>query len=101
MKTDWRIFNSDLYTLNCLPICHCRKIVLVTIQDEGSKYITDAEDALKRLGAKDPILKDYRGSLALVGYAGDATPSWISLVQRNSGEGPSEISVRIPLSPGA
>lgn len=75
------------------------KIVLVTIQDEGSKYITDAEDALKRLGAKDPILKDYRGSLALVGYAGDATPSWISLVQRNSGEGPSEISVRIPLSP--
>jgi len=47
-------------------------IVLVTIQDEGSKYVTDAEEALKRLGATDPILKDFRGSLAFVGYAGDA-----------------------------
>ena len=91
-----------LYNHICfLPICLCSKIVLVTIQDEGSKYVSDAEDALKRLGASDPILKDFRGSLAFVGYAGDEKPSWISLVQRNSGEGPSEISVRIPLSPSA
>jgi len=34
--------------------------------------VTDAEEALKRLGATDPILKDFRGSLAFVGYAGDA-----------------------------
>lgn len=45
------------------------KIVLVAIQDSGSTYVSPALNALKRLGAKDPILKDVRGSFALVGYA--------------------------------
>ena len=61
--------------------------------------MAEAVDAFKGLGATDPILQDFRGSLAFVGYAGDATPPWISLQQRNSKEGPCEISVRIPLSP--
>jgi len=75
------------------------KIVLVTIQDEGSKYVPDAVDALKRLGATDPILQDFRGSFAFAGYAGDAKPTWVSQEQRDSEKGPCEISVRIPLSP--
>lgn len=77
------------------------KIVLVAIQDEGSKYVPDAVDALKRLGATGPILQDYRGSFAFAGYAGDAKPTWISQEQQIGGEGPCEISVRIPLSPSA
>lgn len=76
------------------------KIVLVTIQDEGSKYVKNAEDALKRLGATDPILTDYRGSFCLVGYAGDTKPSWITQQQHNGGEGPAEISLQIPYPPG-
>ena len=76
------------------------KIVLVAIQDEGSKYVPDALDALKRLGATDPILQDFRGSFCLAGYAGDKKPSWITQQQRLSSKGPSEISVQIPFPPG-
>ncbi|XP_020628090.1 uncharacterized protein LOC110065301 isoform X2 [Orbicella faveolata] len=76
------------------------KIVLVAIQDEGSKYVPVAMEALKRLGATDPILKDFRGSFCLVGYAGDTKPSWITQQQHNGGEGPSEVSVQIPFPPG-
>lgn len=74
-------------------------MVLVAIQDEGSKYVAPAVDALKRLGATAPILKDFRGSFALVGYAGVAKQSWITQEQQNSAEGPSEVSAKIPLSP--
>ena len=78
------------------------KIVLVAIQDEGSKYVQVARDALKRLVASpEPILTDYRGSFCLVGYAGDTKPSWITQQQRNGAKGPTEISVQIPFPPGA
>ena len=79
---------------------HCSKIVLVAIQDEGSKYVSSAVDALKRLGATAPILTDFRGSFALVGYAGEPKPSWITQEQQNSAKGPSVVSVQI-LFPGA
>jgi len=36
------------------------KIVLVAIQDEGSKYVPVAMEALKRLGAADSISTDFR-----------------------------------------
>ncbi|XP_078368661.1 uncharacterized protein LOC144652511 isoform X2 [Oculina patagonica] len=73
------------------------KIVLVAIQDAGSTYVSPAINALKRLGAKDPILKDFRGSFALVGYAQPSKPSWIAQEQQKRYEGPSEILLRIPL----
>ena len=76
----------------------CSKIVLVAIQDDGSQFVSPAIDALKRLGATN-INPDYRGTFALVGYAGDTKPSWITQDQQNSGEGPSEVSEQIPLSP--
>ena len=45
----------------------------------------------------DPILKDYRGSFALIGYAQPSKPSWIAQEQQKRYEGPSEIFLRIPL----
>ena len=45
----------------------------------------------------DPILKDFRGSFALVGYANPSKPSWIAQEQQKRYEGPSEIFLRIPL----
>ncbi len=69
----------------------------MAIQDSGSTYVSPAINALKRLGAKDPILKDFRGSFALVGYAQPSKPSWIAQEQQKRYEGPSEIFLRIPL----
>ncbi|PFX19678.1 Angiopoietin-4 [Stylophora pistillata] len=74
------------------------KIVLIAIQDEGSKHISPAIDALKRVRATDDILDltDYRGSFALVGYAGVDKPTWIAQKSAKMGKGPSEISLTIP-----
>lgn len=80
---------------------HFSKIVLVAVQDEGSRRMNSAIDALKRVGAVDPVTIDYRGSFALVGHAGPAhvaKPTWITQQRRDSGQGPSEIFINIPLS---
>ncbi|KAL9972050.1 hypothetical protein ACROYT_G018289 [Oculina patagonica] len=78
------------------------KIVLVAIQDVGSTYVTPAVDALRRLGATDPIqaasVGDYRSSFALVGYAQSNKPYWWIVQEQNERyKGPSEISVTILL----
>ena len=70
---------------------------MVAIQDEGSRYGSAAFDALRRLGATDPILNDYRGSYVLAGYSGINKPSWVTQQQANSGQGPSEISLKVAL----
>ena len=85
------IFNKES------TIISCSKIVLVAIQDEGSSQVSPALNALKRLGAKDPILTDYRCSFALIGYSKPSKPSWIAQEQQKRYEGPSEIFLRIPL----
>lgn len=72
----------------------------MAIQDEGSKYVAPAIEALKRVGVTDPILTDYRGSFALVGYSGVVKPSWVEQGQANRKEGPTELSKTIPLSLG-
>ncbi|XP_068694508.1 uncharacterized protein [Montipora foliosa] len=72
-------------------------IVLVAIQDEGSKYIGPAVPALKRKGAVDPIVTDFRGSFALAGYAQVNKPSWVTQERKMSGKGPSEIRIKVPL----
>ena len=71
----------------------------MAIQDEGSKYVKSALDALKRLGATEPVLPYYRGSFALVGYAGANKPLWIAQKIAKRGLGPSEITMKIPLIP--
>lgn len=75
----------------------CSKIVLVATQDEGSQYVSPALDALKRLGAKDLILNNFRGSFALVGNAQSNKPDWIAQEQQKGYKGPSEIILQIPL----
>lgn len=62
--------------------------------------MSSAVDALKRLGAVDPVI-DYRGSYALVGNSRTVRPPWITEQKRQSGQGPSEININIPLSSSA
>ena len=71
----------------------------MAIQDEGSNYVKPALDTLRRLGATEPVLPDFRGSFALVGYAGVNKLSWIAQKIAKRGLGPSEISLKIPLIP--
>lgn len=77
------------------------KIVLVAVQDEGSRQLSPAVNALKRVGAVEPVMIDYRGSSALIGYADANTnrPVWIAQQVRGRAQGPSVISSKIPLSP--
>ncbi|KAJ7323452.1 hypothetical protein OS493_031652 [Desmophyllum pertusum] len=75
-------------------------IVVVAAQDEAARLLADsAIDALKRLGAIDPIKPEYRGSYAFVGYARVKKPSWIAQQWRGRGKGPSEVSLKVPLTP--
>ena len=51
-----------------------------------------------RLGAKEPVCLGWRGSFAFAGYAGEDKPLWITQKGEKNGLGPSEISLKIPLS---
>ena len=62
--------------------------------------MSPAIDALKRMGATDPVQPGWRGSFALAGYAGVNKPQWITQKRANKGQGPSEFSLTIPLSAG-
>ena len=70
----------------------------MAIQDEGSNYVRSALNALKRLGATEPVFPDCQGSFALVGYAGANKPSWIEQKIAKRSLGPSEISLKIQLT---
>ena len=97
MRVSFRRFRLivSLYSHNVYT--YYSKIVLVAIQDEGSRFGPAAFDALRRLGATDPILNDYRGSYALAGFSGINKPSWVTQQQANSGKGPSEISLKVTI----
>ena len=69
---------------------------MVAVQDSTSNLASSAFNALKRLGAKDPILIEFRGSFAFAGYAQPNKPSWITQVQNSRAQGPSEIEIKIP-----
>ena len=56
----------------------CSKIVLVAIQDEGSrKAEPEVYEALKMIHGTEPFQTTYRGSFAMIGYKGPKRPSWI------------------------
>jgi len=59
--------------------------------------VPPALSALRRLGAKDPILVALRGSFAFAGYAETNKPSWVTQQQHERYQGPSIISLVIPL----
>ena len=75
--------------------------MLVSVQDSASSHVGPALNALKRVGATDPILVDFRGSFALIGSADSHKPAWIAQDQHPRYKGPSMISRRIPLPPSA
>ena len=76
------------------------KVVLVAIQDEGSRFARPVYSALRRLGARGRLLTGFRHSFALVGHAGRRKPRWVRHVQRPRYRGPSVISTTITLSGG-
>ena len=54
-----------------------------------------AISALKRLGAREPIILEFRSSFALAGFAGSEMPSWVSQAQNKRYKGPSVLRVTI------
>ena len=102
LATDKGFFYSHFQLISPFCIwCLCSrhsKIVLVATQDSASKHISPAIEALKRLGATDPLQGNYRDSFAFAGYAGVNKPQWITQKRADRYLGPSEIFPQIPLS---
>ena len=69
--------------------------MLIATQDEASRYGLAALDALKRLGAVEPIILEFRSSFALAGFAGSSLPLWVKQAQKKRGQGPSELTTKI------
>ncbi|PFX11125.1 hypothetical protein AWC38_SpisGene25368, partial [Stylophora pistillata] len=74
------------------------KIILIAVQDEGSRFLQKAFDALTIIGGYHVSSLEYRGSYALIGYPREKKPSYVKQVQRKSGQGPSVISATVPLT---
>ena len=100
MKTYSTLYNIAFYELHsrCRTLCFLSKIVLVAIQDSANTYGSVAISALKRLGAREPIILEYRSSFALAGFAGTELPSWVSQAQNKRYKGPSVLRVTIERS---
>ncbi len=83
------------YFISYLPLFS--KIVLVAVQDSATKYGSAPIliGALKRLGAREPIVLEHRSSFALAGFAGSMFPSWVSQAQNKHYKGPSVLLVTI------
>ena len=79
----------------CRALCSLSKIVFVAIQDSANTYGSVAISALKRLGAREPIILEFRSSFALAGFAGSGLPSWVSQAQNKRYKGPSVLSFTI------
>lgn len=75
----------------------CRKIVVIAVQDDGSRYISAAIEEIKRLGGYR-ITSTFRGSYALVGYSGKGRPLWVTQRQARRYRGPSTVSSLIKLN---
>lgn len=61
-------------------VLDCRKYVLIAIQDEGQRRMNSrARQALRRIGAKRSV-RDYRGSIAMVGQTGGLSNKHIRTV---------------------
>lgn len=64
------------YFINSLPD---HTVVLISVRDSGNRYVDDAVDALRSLGATEPLKPGFRKSWLLVGYKGTGErPAWIT-----------------------
>lgn len=78
-----------------------RKIVLIAVQDSGSKLGRSGLYALKQFNSR--VRAVYRGSLALFGYIGRSRRRYSGqIVQRNRYKGPSVLTANgyLPRFPG-
>ena len=81
-----------------LKFLQIRKIVLMAIQDDGSKYVKPALHAFLRRVRGRPYRIGFRGSFAFVGFYGRGRrPRWVRQVTRPRRKGPSQLSVNIRL----
>ena len=54
---------------------------MVSIKDEASDKMKNSDyECLREIGARNPIMSEYRGSFTLVGYTGPGRPSFIRQV---------------------
>ncbi|XP_078597213.1 cell surface hyaluronidase CEMIP2-like [Branchiostoma floridae x Branchiostoma japonicum] len=72
-------------------------IVLVSVRDAAHTHAQDCLNALKEIGAQEPVQTEFRGSFAMVGFKGTVWPSWVQQVNLPSGQGPAQIYTKIPL----
>ena len=71
-------------------------VVLIATQDSADVYVGDAADALKSLGATEPLNPGYRGSWLLVGYKGTGEkPSWVRQASKKRYFGPASVAVKV------
>lgn len=85
------------YSVNFAAVSHDGRYMceLLNVDKFQNSSMSSAIDALKRLGATDPVQLNDRGSFALAGYAGVNKPQWNTQKRANSGQGPSEIFPQI------
>ncbi|XP_035660471.1 cell surface hyaluronidase-like [Branchiostoma floridae] len=72
-------------------------IILVSVKDESSRRANHCLQALREIGAKEPVKTGFRGSFAMIGYKGLTQPSWIQQINLPPKKGPAEIRTLIPL----
>lgn len=71
-------------------------VVLIAVQDSANVYVGDAADALKSLGATEPLNPGYRGSWVLVGYKGTGEkPAWVRQAQKERYLGPTIVAAKV------
>ena len=71
-------------------------VVLIAVKDSGENFVDDAANAVKSLGATNPLNPGFRESWLLVGYKGTGEkPSWIRQEQQARSSGPCYIRVRV------
>ncbi|KAL9962770.1 hypothetical protein ACROYT_G031908 [Oculina patagonica] len=71
-------------------------VVLIAVHESGNVYVGDAADALKSLGATEPLNPGYRGSWVLVGYKGTGErPAWVRQAQNDRYLGPTVVAVKV------
>lgn len=74
-----------------------RKIVLIAVQNEGGARLSEALNALRKIGGYS-IRFGFRGSYALIGYTGPGRrPIWVKQNQHQRRRGPSVLSTWIKL----
>lgn len=71
-------------------------VVLIAVHDSANVFVGDAADALRSLGATEPLNPGYRGSWVLVGYKGTGDkPSWVRQAWKERYLGPTYLRVKV------